>query len=425
MITNSIKRSELYARVWRTPLRRLGPELGLSDVGLSKLCKRHRIPVPPVGYWAIVAAGRTPPQPALPKAEEVQITLPTSREVASRAAAAACTKQLREAGNMDRATLDLVDVPMRATLEGCHPMVTRTAKFFNGIQPAIDKHEEARQRATAARQPFFGWMRRPRAVCGRYAPDVDGCLWISATLTHIAWILRFHDALLRGLVESGCRVRVSEKRHQVDVCKGGETVNLKFSEDYEKVPCKAGHRDDSLFQLASDRWDYQPLKTFRLKMERQIGGIKEWRGRAEDLEARLPEIIRTFVMSLNAQGPQRQFLQAEADAQRLLDEKREEERRVWFAAQKLIAERRGARTAQVARAKAASAAYWEFVAVTRFIAAVEARVADAPEGDAICQWLATVRENLDDPIAKLVRDVRSEFVDGKALWWPEPNQVAA
>ena len=425
MITSSIKRSELYARVWLTPLQRLGPELGLSDVGLSKLCKRHRIPVPPVGYWAIVAAGRKPPQPALPKAEDVQINLPTAREIASRAAASARAKQLKEAGNVGRAALDLVAVPMRETLEGCHPMVTKTAKFFNGIQPAIDKHEEARKHATAARQPFFGWMRHPRTVCGRYAPDVDGCLWISATLTHVAWILRFHDALLRGLVENGCRVRASEKRHQVDVCKGGETVNLKFSEDYEKVPSKAGRRDDSLSQFASDLWDYQPLKTFRLKMERQIGGIKEWRGRAEDLETRLPEIIRTFVMSLNAQGPQRQFMQAEAAAQRLLDDKREEERRVWFAAQKLIADRQRARTAQVARAKATSAAYSEFVAVTRLVAAVEARVADAPEGDAIWQWLAAVRENLDDPIAKLVRDVRLEFVDGKALWWPESNQVAA
>src|SRR5437660_5638228 len=46
-----VKRSELHALVWQTPLRHLGPNLGLSDVGLSKLCRRYNIPVPPVGYW--------------------------------------------------------------------------------------------------------------------------------------------------------------------------------------------------------------------------------------------------------------------------------------------------------------------------------------------------------------------------------------
>ena len=54
-----MKRRELYERVWQTPLSKLGPELGFSDVGLSKLCKRHDIPVPPVGYWAKLAANHS------------------------------------------------------------------------------------------------------------------------------------------------------------------------------------------------------------------------------------------------------------------------------------------------------------------------------------------------------------------------------
>ena len=179
------------------------------------------------------------------------------------------------------------------------------------------------------------------------------------------------------MTENGCLARSSAKGRLVEICKGGEAVDLKFSEDYEKVPRRSGRKDDSLFLLASDRWDYKPLETFKLKMERQIGGVKEWRGRAEVLETKLPEIVRAFVVALDAQGPQRKFMEAEAAAKRVQDERRAEESRAWFAAQKLIAERRAARKAQVDRATAASVAHADYVRLSQFVAVLEARVADA------------------------------------------------
>ncbi len=47
-----IKRSELHRMVWEEALSKLAPKLGLSDVGLRKICKRLNIPLPPQGYWA-------------------------------------------------------------------------------------------------------------------------------------------------------------------------------------------------------------------------------------------------------------------------------------------------------------------------------------------------------------------------------------
>lgn len=41
----------------------LAQEFGISDRGLAKVCSRHRIPVPPRGYWAKVAAGEQPKVP--------------------------------------------------------------------------------------------------------------------------------------------------------------------------------------------------------------------------------------------------------------------------------------------------------------------------------------------------------------------------
>ena len=35
-----MKRSELYTKVWSTPMIKLAAELGISDVGLAKACRR-------------------------------------------------------------------------------------------------------------------------------------------------------------------------------------------------------------------------------------------------------------------------------------------------------------------------------------------------------------------------------------------------
>lgn len=53
-----LSREELYERVWSTPVSILAEEWGLSDRGLSKACRKLKIPVPPRGYWAKVEAGK-------------------------------------------------------------------------------------------------------------------------------------------------------------------------------------------------------------------------------------------------------------------------------------------------------------------------------------------------------------------------------
>jgi len=51
-------RQELYDLVWAEPLSKLGPRLGISDVGLAKACRRADIPVPERGYWARLQANK-------------------------------------------------------------------------------------------------------------------------------------------------------------------------------------------------------------------------------------------------------------------------------------------------------------------------------------------------------------------------------
>lgn len=73
-----IKRSELYAKVWQTPMTRLAKEFDISDVGLAKACKRHDIPTPRAGYWAKHAHGKAPVPTPLPVGEDVVVQLEPS-----------------------------------------------------------------------------------------------------------------------------------------------------------------------------------------------------------------------------------------------------------------------------------------------------------------------------------------------------------
>jgi transglutaminase-like putative cysteine protease len=59
-------RAELYEKVWATPMRTLAKEFGMSDVGLAKICRKHNIPVPPVGYWRRKETGYKVNRPRLP-----------------------------------------------------------------------------------------------------------------------------------------------------------------------------------------------------------------------------------------------------------------------------------------------------------------------------------------------------------------------
>jgi hypothetical protein len=69
MEQQQLTRRQLYDLVWSTPMIKLAPRFGMSDVALRKRCHNHEIPTPGAGYWAQVAAGYAPEKVALPPAD--------------------------------------------------------------------------------------------------------------------------------------------------------------------------------------------------------------------------------------------------------------------------------------------------------------------------------------------------------------------
>ena len=57
---DGVKKEELLKLVWSKPTKVLAKEFGISDVAISKKCKKLRIKKPPRGFWAKVEAGHLP-----------------------------------------------------------------------------------------------------------------------------------------------------------------------------------------------------------------------------------------------------------------------------------------------------------------------------------------------------------------------------
>ena len=61
-------REQFYELVWSKPITHLAKEFVISDVAIHKICKKHGIPNPPLGWWAKKAAGKKVKQTPLPEA---------------------------------------------------------------------------------------------------------------------------------------------------------------------------------------------------------------------------------------------------------------------------------------------------------------------------------------------------------------------
>ena len=53
------EREKLYNEVWKEPVTTVSKRYGISDTGLRKRCKALNIPLPSVGYWAKLKAGKS------------------------------------------------------------------------------------------------------------------------------------------------------------------------------------------------------------------------------------------------------------------------------------------------------------------------------------------------------------------------------
>ncbi|MBF4559241.1 hypothetical protein H7698_24490 [Pseudomonas sp. p50] len=114
---------ELFDKVWETPVLKLAQEIGISDVALSKACRKAGLVLPPRGHWAKPVSKR-PSKPKPPTDER-----PISFMVLDRS-----TPPARGAVPVQpKAVRSAIEVP--PTLLAPHPLVSKWLKCINAAKP--------------------------------------------------------------------------------------------------------------------------------------------------------------------------------------------------------------------------------------------------------------------------------------------------
>lgn len=410
-----LSRWKLYAKVWETPISRLASELGISDVALRKACIRHDIPVPPRGHWARLTAGHELVAPPLPRPgeDEVVSILPGPKRPRVTA------PKMPELAEHSRTMV----VP--ASLEGCLPIVKKTARFFKAAK-AEHERQKTRRLAPATRP---NWSVEPQLILRRFQPSVlyngrtsslgDGRLHIVATLRQIDWILRFHEALLRSLRAAKIRIIPGDgdQPGKIKIAGYGAALEMSFKEEYE--------RNTNSPRAGESFNAWLPKNSFKLQLHSPwTQSPKVIRGTMAQLEDALPSMAARVAKWLAEETERERQRVKAAEEREAAAAARKIEMDAWFAErqkehdrQALMRQRQASRMAQAGRLMESARAQSEYMLAVQWLDRLETTAAD---DSAVQAWISAARAELQEPFAALLKAVRHEAEQAeKPLWWPE------
>ena len=242
-----IGRQELYEQVWSGPMIKLAKHYGLSDVGLAKTCKRHKIPIPGHGYWAKKVSDKTkaPQQSPLPELSEDKQFLETiyiqqkpdcvsndNNEI---------TKKI-QFGKLEENRIivsELLNLP--------HAIIVRTEKSLRGAKP------------------------NDREL---HAPKARDCLDIQVVPDSIGRALRIMDALVKALGSRGFTLTSdAKKKGPLAVLVNGEMLDFSLEEtvkrrEHELTPAEEKKiAKDRWYRFSLPRYDFIPTGKLSLKIQ--------------------------------------------------------------------------------------------------------------------------------------------------------------
>ncbi len=204
-----LTRQELYDLVWSTPLTRLADDFGLSDVGLAKICERHRVPTPPRGYWAKKEAGKKVKQTIF-----IQVDDPLLNKVEIAASRDKLPEPVREIVEQRRAE-------RKASLRPPRP-ATMTPPTVNPVEaphPAIEATAKALRRG------------KPSSVVVAIGPGLCG---ISVGNDSVERVIAILDALARACDKRDITLSPADNRLSASV--GHDSATFELKEKTKQVP---------------------------------------------------------------------------------------------------------------------------------------------------------------------------------------------
>jgi hypothetical protein len=377
-------REELYQKVWAKPIRHLAKELGLSDVGLAKICKKHKIPRPPVGYWAKRQHGkkvRRTPLPAVkdPAFEEVKIRPNVEDDVDN------LRPKIQQGIRAESLPENVIVV--RDELVDPLPIVEKTAKSLHSA-----KADE--------------W--------GRVKPRAKTALNVSVTPGSIDRVTRVLDALLKALKKRSYPVSSNgESGIAVDV--HGESLEFTLTEEVNRDERELTPREKR--KIEEHPWlyretQYRYVPSGRLSLEILTYGREKVRRRWTDgKRQRIENVLNSFVVSLLK-------ISDAVYTRRLEEEERRRRREEWERQRgeklRLIREEEE----RLKHLNAESDAWHYSQRLRAYVAAVRDAVIAThgriEEGSPCASWLAWATQQADraDPLTESVASI----LDEKSKW---------
>ena len=378
-----LTRQELYVRLWKSPATKIAKSVGISDVALCKICKKHDIPKPPLGYWAKIQHGKKVPRPPLPPVSDPaleQITINPAPFTAPRVDLPPQTQSKVEAEKEQEKSIVVAN-----RLESPHPFIERTLRSLN----------------SASADPQ-----------GLVSPKAKQCLDVAVGKDKVDRAMRIMDALVKAIETRGLKIWVEDGEYgsttYVEVME--EKFDLKLTEHIAKrerpltVQEQLDHKD---FPTLYSSVMYEDYPSGMLAI--RIGGGRRYdRHRWSDkdgsqIERRLNKIIV--------------WLYKEAERVKQWRREIEERDRRWAEEKRIREEEERKRQKELARVKRflKGAGRWHKAQKLRsFVCAVEDAVRNelgtvAPKSR-MGRWLNWAKGRLDayDPVERLKRQLRLE-----------------
>ncbi|MBO9873944.1 MULTISPECIES: hypothetical protein [Xanthomonas] len=355
-------REELYEMVWARPVLVLAKEIGVSDVALSKACRKAGIPLPNRGHWAIVRTGRTVKQPPLPDAKEGQPSV-----VHFTVAESSSPKPPRP------------EVPLGPPVAVPQELI-KPHRLIAEVKAAAKAAQEDK---------------------GVLQLNYHKVLRLRTSTAQLPRALILLDVLIKQFEAKGCKVRINDERASTELVLKEGTVSFRLSERTKQTPPPPppprppGRRGESYYEPWRPAYILVGTGEFALEFDQWLGNSRHiWKDRAGNpLEAQLHEVIAEVPVWEDALRTRR--LENE---KRAADAREQEARHI--EAERVTAVLRTQRARLVHNMLA-----WERAErIRHFILAVEQSADPTPQAQA---WLAWANEQVEclDPIASSLSNV--------------------
>lgn len=370
-VTVRYERAKLYGEIWEEPVTTVAKRYGISDVALRKICKKLAVPLPPLGYWTRVAAGKKSPAPPLPEhsgAAEIIRQRYVSDEPVEPDPEHLVARREFEALPENR-------IVVSETLDMPHRLIVTTERALQ--RP---KHRDLRNLPTTERR----------------------ALDISVSEASLPRALRIMDALVKALDARGMHLRIEPdgKRHSCLTLQG-QVLAIRLVESIsrtEREHTEKERRDIKKYGYAylPNRYSYEPTGMLKLGI---IGTYHSdfHKTVADGKRQRIEQRLNEFVVKLEAEAVRRKRHEEHLERQHQLWEKQERRRR----------EREEQKRKEIERLKALEeeARDWKRAEDIRaYVAAVETKATHehgrvGPDSE-LGQWITWARHKADwiDPL---------------------------